>query len=159
MGADCAAVECPCAAGPTAFSGICESGEGGTAYCLPIAEVCDRADCPLGSSSATGTGASSGVGGAPSSTSASTGATGAVGGSGAGSSSGSGTRMHPECFAYGDGQCVCGFNGRCAPGQYEEIVDFCNTFFDTEYMQCSIGCVTAGGTCEEKAACDNACDT
>ncbi len=65
--------------------------------------------------------------------------------------------MHPECEAYGNGQCDCGVDGQCSEGQREELVDYCNAFFDTAYTQCQIGCATGSGTCTEKSECTYGC--
>lgn len=151
------AYDCQCVDGPKRVSAGCvdRDGDGEDDVCTSHEEMCARYDC----TAAEPTGA--GAGGAP--TTGSVDPTAGSGGdpsttTGGDPSTGSGTTMHPECEAYADGQCACGYQGQCADGQREELVDYCNGFFDTAYMQCQIGCATGGGTCTEKSECSYACE-
>jgi hypothetical protein len=135
--------------------GVCEpsSDTGSERACVSAAELCSRIGCPLDGASGSGTGGASASGVSASSSAASTGS-----GEDDATSSGSGTRTHPQCLAYADGNCDCTYTGECPPDQYDELVSYCESFFDTEYMQCVIACVTGGGICSEKSECAFACD-
>ena len=148
---DCAPADCPCPGGTTVAGGVCEpTGDTGSdRACVSAAELCSRIGCPLDGSSASGTGGASASGVSASSTGS---------GEDDATSSGSGTTTHPQCQAYADGNCDCTYTGECPPEQYDELVGYCESFFETEYMQCVIACVTGGGTCSEKSECAFACD-
>jgi hypothetical protein len=147
---DCPNVECPCFNGPKMYGGNCEDTDrdGLEDSCLDRRSICANYDCPLDATTAATNGAA--TNGAAT--------TGVTNGGANGTSAGSGTTTHPECIGHTDGQCVCGVNSQCSPDQYAEMLDFCNSFFDTPFMQCSIACVAAGGTCTEKSECINGCE-
>jgi len=149
---DCARVECPC----RSVEGHCEfvSDVSEDKACVSAAQMCERIGCPLDEASAAGTGGAS----AGSSASSSTSSTGSGDEESSSSASGSGTDDHPECVAYANGNCACTYTGSCPADQFQELVDYCDGFFDTPFMQCAIGCATGSGSCSDKSECVYACE-